>query len=111
MQGIQRRHEVHIGSTRKGQQNLGQQLGKGFNYSVASSMGTASLTRNTLPLTWASMPPLALYMRKLPPHRATLSSLRVPVAKGARVTPPGRVASSPSWCISFIAGRPIRLYD
>jgi hypothetical protein len=59
MQGIQRRHEVHIGSTRKGQQNLGQQLGKGFNYSMASSVGTASPARNTLPLTRASKPPLA----------------------------------------------------
>jgi hypothetical protein len=48
---------------------------------MASSEGTASPARNPLQLTRANMPPLARYIRKLPLHRPTLSSRRVPATK------------------------------
>jgi hypothetical protein len=69
-----------------------KQQGRGSSYSIASSVGTASPARKPLPLTRAYMPPLARYIGKLPLHRPTLSSRRVPATKDARVMPPGPAA-------------------
>jgi hypothetical protein len=60
-----------------------RQQGRGFSYSMASLVGTASPARNPLPLTRASMPPLARYIRKLPLHRPTCRSSYTQLTQGA----------------------------
>jgi hypothetical protein len=73
-------------------------------YSTHASVGTRMPARKLAPLDLANMPTDALYAKKFPLHRPTLSSRKAPFTNEARVTPPGPAASSPSKCMGFIAG-------
>jgi hypothetical protein len=75
MQGIGCRHEAHIGSTRKGCQNLGRQTSSKARVPTILWLRPWNRQPGLGSDIWANMPPLARYISKLPLHRPKLSSL------------------------------------